>query len=93
MLILFRPHPEQDGRDRAVHHRDVRFEPQTRAEALDALEVAVEVTDAVDPVHGLHLHQADEEVRPARRVVVKEVDDVAAALRWKKWVMVIVGLG
>ena len=59
----------------------MRLEPQSRAEALDVLQVAVEVADAVHPVHGQHLHQADEEVRPAGGVVVQQVDDVAAALR------------
>ena len=59
----------------------MRLEPQSRREALDVLQVTVEVADAVHPVHGQHLHQANEQVRPAGGVVVQQVYDVAATLR------------
>lgn len=55
--------------------------PEARVELEDVVEVVEEVLDAVDVGDDDQLGEADEQVGPAGGVVVKQVEQVAAALR------------
>ena len=77
-------HGDQERRDGAVDGGDVCAHPEAGIEADQRRQIAVVVDNAVEPVHTEQLGQADTQVRPARRVVVHQVHDVAAALAQRR---------
>jgi len=73
-------YPDDERCQGVVHEHEVRLEVQAGVEAEDVVQVGDEVVEAVHVGHDEQLRQPDEEVRPSRRVVVQQLEEVASAL-------------